>query len=1106
MAKSPVQSAVTKWSQISSQMKALGVDTSHYASLMKDDVTNVSLGKTGLTSKEITDGIIASIQGKANVNPQSDKGGGFLDTIGNTFSDIGSAAFNFVPGIINLATQASPISFHEGLSNPIQVPHFLEQIGGIISHDPKTIAETGIELPDSGDNPLNIAGKFVRDISRVPLLGQLIPGAHTAGALTSAKGREEIKQHPGFAALDVLPYASEAGKLATAGKEAEQFSATEAFQQGNVVKGTLRGTYDLLSDKTPIPLPTREAMRNIVERSTLSQGAKDLVLRPMSVASNSLQHKWGEFMQQDWMQKMIKLSPERRAAMTYAKTHGDLSPLSTEERSLVRATTEVDNVVAASGIEDGSLRVIPPPPGAQGTEGFTYAATSSVGKAYDLMNKLGEKAAAAKANLEDVIRAGGDQSKAEAKLSVAQDKFESASKKFDKTYRSNAPAIYHPVMEEYVRNRVHATFQSSEQALAMSAKELDAATATIFSSPYSAELKSLVGKTEFNAIMKDAKSLWLDADRLAAAGVTSRPLYVHNTPLNDNEFLRPSISRGLKETKPKSYLHKSFNLGNSGQDIVIGVQKNFADHLSRIGNEQFVRDHVMPQLKTAADLHDTYMEMARNIQLGGKHFGYKVEQVHGQTTASLAEQLMRNDYVEYNGSVHGFDRYIPKSPDTQLLPKGIAKSLALMKSDVTSDIPFIGRYSRANRVFRFAVLTGPRHMAHVGLGGLVMGTAYEPGFLTHMGTALKVMKEEFWPEVMGQHINEVDAGNVLDFAAGKTRGRLAGAVMGLPQAMNRAEETITTMYKVAATLSAESRGLSHAEALDLANKMFVDVSNMSAFESVWVRSLAPFYAFTKHLLRYMSSFATDHPIRASILSNLANIQQQHFGNALPGTYQTLFFFGSPDAQGNNLAIDYRSLNPFRSMYSVFSLSGMLSSLNPAFQATLQTAGVNTLSATPELYPTLHVDPQTGQLVATHDPKSVASNFLGAYVPETRAIDALVGLSDNYKYLRQTNPDAFARLVMSSLNIPFIPSSYNLTKEAQTLEIKRYKQAQKDVSSALSSNDFSTISHYNQVPAPAWLASITHSQYVTPTELERIWGMLRSKSGNVDPRATMRRKR
>jgi hypothetical protein len=318
--------------------------------------------------------------------------------------------------------------------------------------------------------------------------------------------------------------------------------------------------------------------------------------------------------------------------------------------------------------------------------------------------------------------------------------------------------------------------------------------------------------------------------------------------------------------------------------------------------------------------------------------------------------------------------------------------------------------------------------------------------------------------------------------AGKT------AAEWIPNKFSQIETFTTNMYKVAAYLSGKGKGLDEKAALEQAHQLFVDFNGMSTMERTVMRNIFPFYAFTRHLFRYLGKYPADHPLRASIVTNFAEQEQNDWKSGLPRSYMNLFFLGHTDSKGNITAFDLKNVNPFRSFANDWSLAGFTSSLSPFISAPLAAMGIDTLSGTSQLYPGVTYNAQTGTLQATPSPgweMAVAE----AFVPQVGLLDHYFKLTKSTQLLAKYNPTSYRKQLYSMINTPFLPEVVNVPYEKEITEMRRFRAAQAAVAlvrKSPSATNISKLLEWNAVPfdntliSPAVLAKYYQEiQQLTP---------------------------
>ena len=649
------------------------------------------------------------------------------------------------------------------------------------------------------------------------------------------------------------------------------------------------------------------------------------------------------------------------------------------------------------------------------------------------------------------------------------------------------PAEFQPILLKHVRQRGIQQINDLRELGTISAEQATAALKGVSESSSIAEFSRYVlgGEEEAKQWIKEAQESWVQLSKDGTA-----PIFVHAVDPAKLDYLsRPQIVTD-RMTRAGFTRGRIFTMGDSVHNVLASITDMKMQQFSELGNQEVIDTIIRPQLREEADI---VAETRKAVEAHPQYYPRR-ELVHDIN--SVVEREMKKHWVEFKPESYGFQKYYASPAGKKMMiPKGY--DVALQKMTTSSGLPFKGILDPAMKLWRFSVLTTPRHMAHIALGGMTMGALQEgPRWFTKLGRGLKIARGEDHELIakLGLNVNDVAPIDHWQFAAGKSWGRMAAEAAGGPvRFLNKWENNIAGMYKAAAMLTEEAKGASHEVALRQANKVFVDMNAMTPFERNTMRQIMPFYGFARHIFRYLFTFPSDHPLRASILSNFARIQHESFNRTgLPGTMQFLFFLGQPDKNGNVTGVDYRSIDPFRSYFNDFTLAGITSQLNPMLQFGLTEMGVNTLSATPELYPGMHYDPYTGSNVADRPSNSLLT-AAETMIPEVNTLDAALSLSDTYKNLARTDPNAFRKRLYTSLGIPFGPSTENIPLDIQRQQTKRYKDADTAASTAIQSGDFSRAKQYDYVPIPSLMQQFFPGhRYVDPDTLETVYNQIRGQ--------------
>ena len=130
------------------------------------------------------------------------------------------------------------------------------------------------------------------------------------------------------------------------------------------------------------------------------------------------------------------------------------------------------------------------------------------------------------------------------------------------------------------------------------------------------------------------------------------------------------------------------------------------------------------------------------------------------------------------------------------------------------------------------------------------------------------------------------------------------------------------------------------EAWKRASEAMVDYSALSPFEKQAVRSVIPFYAWQKGILKVTMNQVIDHPARIAVLMQLGQLQEDYISDlfglpegAIPDQYNQMI--------GNR---NFRSYNPFADPVEILTPEGIMRSMNPFIEL-----GIRKGLGAPEFY-------------------------------------------------------------------------------------------------------------------------------------------------------------
>ena len=563
----------------------------------------------------------------------------------------------------------------------------------------------------------------------------------------------------------------------------------------------------------------------------------------------------------------------------------------------------------------------------------------------------------------------------------------------------------------------------------------------------------IISEGDLKGIVRDVQAGWQE---LARQGYD--PVYVPNAPAYKTKYLLDQKPQLGNLYEPRQFLNKeSLSFAPQAQNMAIAYTSYGVELMKRAASQEM-------------------FNQVRSLAVSEK-------QIAERYGVDIARRKLATEYVPFSETA---GRYLTKSelsmiPDADKLfiPRGLDRNLNRILEGLHKE-GLLGVYDNAMKVYKYSILTGPRHVAHVMFGGLMFmmgehGVTAFPKFFE----ALKRVRNEEIPVDMARGLDYFTPKElqnmpekVAEVAQGKSLGRIFVKSLGSPfKAMKVFEELTADTQRMMTYLremdKQAAKGLvgeaQHNAAMALTNKIYMDIDGLAPVERTVLRHIFPFYSFTKHIMRYAMNYAADHPWRAAILSNIIRIEQEDQATGLPSMFNDFIFFGNKDKNGNETAIDVKNFNPFRSLdgQSPLTLAGFLSALTPAATIPMQMAGVNVLTATPELYPQLHYDTKTGKLVASHP--DMLSQAMQLALPPTGALQGLLQLTENWKALKKSDPAAYNRALWGALNIPFVPQVRNKGLESAKAEVNRYKAAQQASVKALKTGDTSLLQSYNYVP-------------------------------------------
>lgn len=606
----------------------------------------------------------------------------------------------------------------------------------------------------------------------------------------------------------------------------------------------------------------------------------------------------------------------------------------------------------------------------------------------------------------------------------------------------------------------------------------------------SAELLALIPKSDWKEIQTSA---YLAIDDMKAAGY--EPIFMTATAPGEAQ----SIERGGGIPRDLSrYSHRSIEkdrktiLADNQYNGWVAIPKEAMGIYFQHYVATVVDEFITPFAKT----DDDFKKLAK------ESFGARGIQVL-DTPEAVVQYARQHHYVPWDpdNPLGLVSKRFVSSAESNATRMWIKEyNLKLMQDtykEMNTELDKV--YDKVMGIYRVGVLyASPRYAAHITLGGGLMAVLRLSKFsdikmlgdawrLAHNPDELPVMLSR-GPAEQGARGSLVDNPFKADnFLAGSKLaqlmkgGALARGVAKIGHGLEVYKNTLETINLTQRALVYLSHA-SHATDEELAsvadeaarwnmdphdvigahaaNKALADMMIMSPIErAVIMRYIMPFWGWTKHVLRYVTTFPMDYPLRASIINTLG---QQAVGteSALPDYLFRLLFLGQPNAQGNVTVLDDRQWNPFRDVANYMTWGGIMTNLNPLLAAIGTSAfGMDPVTGGPDLYPELTYDSFYGSST------SVAGQNIGLSLLEqvSPQVDTLVQVAQKTSVLREEaydNPSKLPYLIADSMGLPWIPYTLNVKQEQIKETSNQYTNVSSAVQRALISNSLAPLQGYS----------------------------------------------
>jgi len=625
----------------------------------------------------------------------------------------------------------------------------------------------------------------------------------------------------------------------------------------------------------------------------------------------------------------------------------------------------------------------------------------------------------------------------------------------------SVPARFHDIIQSLADEQVKADLIASgvDPALAAERIALNQYDDAVFTRDTHAEL------------VRDLSKSWRD---LKDAGYD--PVFVHRVTSGREALLRlprvSDFSQGLSSSKARTITDAAIY----NKDLTVALAHDGAEILYRAISQDYI-DTITGTMGVTEDvLRNRYLPEARDLAMRDASLGID----------GALRKLMSRDYGLYEpGSFQNFPspRSFSANPAERVwLPREVIRNLDRIHNPKAN--PMAMALGPATKVFRTSVLaTSPRwHIYNIMSGAILLMAERGPEAFLRFGEArqiYKALKDGTLEE--GRLPPEVRAAfsegrrDMAEIAANVKQGgryadlwnkiqehkavELGGKIVQKSYDINSMfDEHYRIMSYLQGEKNAFGAGLSDKAAamagLESMRKTAQFWGEMTPIERNVIRQIFPFYAFTGHMMRYVANFPFDHPLRASIVANIARAELTDQKDGLGIDLLDSIGLGPIGKDGKQRRLSMSGINPFSNVADTFTMAGFLAGLNPVIQTGLEQAGMQVGGSGVQQQ---RYNPDTGKLENVKP--DLIPSLVGNILPQALAAQRLLGLDPKFATLQRDNPEAARRMMASSMGLPNILSNDNALIPYMKAELARQTSQKKALTEALRTGDLSEADKY-----------------------------------------------
>lgn len=698
-------------------------------------------------------------------------------------------------------------------------------------------------------------------------------------------------------------------------------------------------------------------------------------------------------------------------------------------------------------------------------------------------------------------------SKLKESADTAKRRYQNQDDRYQLNWNKFTQARFQPIVQDKMKEMVHdyiwSHYGTGEihlpkrlQGQAITPMQVEKIMQDVEMNYYSSEdMQTLIPRSDWIQMQNDAYS-FIDEARMNGAD----PIFV--TAISPTEA--GSIEKGFTSADLSHYVRRSVEkerkpiISDSIYNVWLGIPKEamgiWKSHLV----SHFLNEFIIPRTMSDENLATrSYSEFSST---------YDMTKAPNDLPMIAQEWARQNNYVAWDpndplgltssrfssGTAHA-DRLWIHSNDLKII-RGTFHEMDQQVNKV---------YNAMMQGYRVGVLyASPRYAAHIMVGGSVMAllqmehpiidTAKYLQQAIHFGQNPHLLPAFMskGPAEQGIHGELVENPfGASNFLSGRTAGRLAAESAAKRLGLDKVQAGLQVYKNFLETVNLTQRSLvylsgkARVSAEDItpeirqearkwnmkpsdligarmANKALADMMIISPMErAVLMRYVMPFWGWTRHILRYVSTFPMDHPLRSSIINTLSE-QAIGEGSNLPDYLFRLLFLGQPNAQGNVTVLDTRQWNPFRDVANYMTWGGIMSGLNPVLSSIASSAwGVDPATGGPDLYPELTYDSFYGSSTATTG-NNYFSSLLQQISPQISTLTQVMQKTSVLRSEAYANPSKLPYLIADSVGIPWIPYTLNIPQLKIKESTKEYGLASAAVQQSLIKNSLDPLKGYS----------------------------------------------